>query len=80
MEHPAVAMAAVVGRPDPLHGEEVVAFVSLRPGQRATGEDLVGFARARLSAYKYPREVHVLDDLPLTPVGKVDRKALRGRL
>ncbi len=80
MEHPAVARAAVVGRPDPLHGEEVVAFVSLHPGRRATGEELVGFARARLSAYKYPREVHVLDDLPLTPVGKVDRKALRGRL
>ena len=80
VEHPAVAMAGVVGRPDPLHGEEVVAFVSLRPGSSADGEELVGFARSRLSAYKYPREVHVLDDLPLTPVGKVDRKALRQRL
>ncbi len=80
VEHPAVAMAGVVGRPDPVHGEEVVAFVALRPGQRVTGEELVGFARARLSAYKYPREVRVLDDLPLTPVGKVDRRALRKRL
>jgi long-chain acyl-CoA synthetase len=80
VEHPAVAMAGVVGRPDPLHGEEVVAFVSLRPGSSADGAELVGFARSRLSAYKYPREVHVLDDLPLTPVGKVDRKALRQRL
>jgi long-chain acyl-CoA synthetase len=78
--HPAVAMAGVVGRPDPLHGEEVVAFVSLRRGAKASGEELIGFARSRLSAYKYPREVHVLDDLPLTPVGKVDRKALRARL
>jgi long-chain acyl-CoA synthetase len=80
VEHPAVAMAGVVGRPDPLHGEEVVAFVSLRPGSSADAEELVGFARSRMSAYKYPREVHVLDDLPLTPVGKVDRKALRQRL
>jgi long-chain acyl-CoA synthetase len=80
VEHPAVAMAGVVGRPDQLHGEEVVAFVSLRPGASASGEELIGFARTRLSAYKYPREVHVLDDLPLTPVGKVDRKALRQRL
>jgi long-chain acyl-CoA synthetase len=80
VEHPAVAMAGVVGRADPVHGEEVVAFVSLRPGARAAGEELVGFARSRLAAYKYPREVHVLDDLPLTPVGKVDRKALRQRV
>ena len=78
--HPAVAMAGVVGRPDPLHGEEVVAFVALRAGSSAGGEELIEFARSRLSAYKYPREVHVLDDLPLTPVGKVDRKALRQRL
>ncbi len=47
---------------------------------RAGADELVEFARSRLSAYKYPREVHVLDDLPLTPVGKVDRKALRQRL
>jgi long-chain acyl-CoA synthetase len=80
VEHPAVAMAGVVGRADPVHGEEVVAFVSLRPGARATGDELIGFARSRLSAYKYPREVHVLDDLPLTPVGKLDRKALRQRV
>jgi long-chain acyl-CoA synthetase len=78
--HPAVAMAGVVGRPDALHGEEVVAFVVLRPGSSAKGEELIDFARTRLSAYKYPREVHVIDDLPLTPVGKVDRKALRQRL
>jgi long-chain acyl-CoA synthetase len=78
--HPAVAMAGVVGRPDPLHGEEVVAFVALRAGSSAGGEELIEFARSRLSAYKYPREVHVLDDLPLTPVGKVDRKVLRQRL
>jgi long-chain acyl-CoA synthetase len=80
VSHPAVAMAGVVGRPDTAHGEEVVAFVSLRPGASAAAEELIDFARARLSAYKYPREVHLIDDLPLTPVSKVDRKALRRRL
>jgi long-chain acyl-CoA synthetase len=78
--HPAVAMAGVVGRPDTAHGEEVVAFVSLRPGARAAPDELIEFARSRLSAYKYPREVRLIDDLPLTPVGKVDRKALRQRV
>ena len=78
--HPAVAMAGVVGRPDPAHGEEVVAFVSLRPGAKAAPDELIEFARARLSAYKYPREIHLMDDLPLTPVGKIDRKALRQRV
>jgi long-chain acyl-CoA synthetase len=77
LEHPAVEMAAVVGKPDAVHGEEVVAFVSLRNGQDLTGEELVDWARSRIGGYKYPREVRVVDSIPLTPVGKVDRKALR---
>jgi long-chain acyl-CoA synthetase len=80
LEHPAVAAAGVVGRPDEAHGEEVVAFVELRPGQDVTAEDLVAFAKERIGGYKYPREVHVVGSLPLTPVGKIDRKALRARL
>src|SRR4051812_28179310 len=74
-EHPAVATACVVGRADEVHGEEVVAFVSLRGD--ATVDELVAFGKERLGGYKYPREIHVVDTLPLTPVGKVDRKALR---
>ena len=77
VEHPAVQTAGVVGRPDPRHGEEVVAFVALHPGSELTGEDLVGWARDRIGGYKYPREVVIVDSVPLTPVGKVDRKALR---
>jgi len=77
MTHPSVAMAAVVGRPDPKMGEEVVAYVSLRPGTSATPEELVAYAKERLAANKYPREVHILDAIPLTSVGKTDRKALR---
>jgi long-chain acyl-CoA synthetase len=75
LEHPAVATACVVGRPDPLYGEEVVAFVTL--AEPVEDKELVAFGRERLGGYKYPREVHVLDALPLTPVGKADRKALR---
>ena len=77
LEHPAVAAAGVVGRLDELHGEEVVAFVELRAGHEVGAEDLVGWSKERIGGYKYPREVHVLASLPLTPVGKVDRKALR---
>jgi long-chain acyl-CoA synthetase len=77
LEHPAVGAAAVVGRPDERLGEEVVAYVSLRPGGSATPEELVEFARGRVGKHKYPREVHILDAVPLTPVGKVDRKAVR---
>ena len=78
LEHPAIASASVVGRPDPVHGEEVVAFVTLAAD--ATPEELVAFGRQRLGGYKYPREIHVLPALPLTPVGKTDRKALRDLL
>jgi long-chain acyl-CoA synthetase len=58
----------------------VVAFVELRPGQELEPDDLVAFARERIGGYKYPREVHIVASLPLTPVGKIDRKALRARL
>ncbi|MFL6028544.1 MAG: class I adenylate-forming enzyme family protein [Gaiellaceae bacterium] len=75
LEHPAVATACVLGRPDALYGEEVVAFVTLAAPLEE--EELVTFGRERLGGYKYPREIHVVDALPLTPVGKADRKALR---
>ena len=77
LEHPDVAQAAVVGRPDDAHGEEVVAFVALRAGATVTGEELVAYGKERLSKVKYPREVRVLPQVPLTSVGKTDRKAVR---
>ncbi|HUA71857.1 MAG TPA: AMP-binding protein [Solirubrobacteraceae bacterium] len=81
LEHPLVAAAGVVGRPDGRRGEEVVAFVSLRePGDRVSADELVAWARERIGGYKYPREVHIIDAIPLTAVGKLDRKALRSRL
>jgi long-chain acyl-CoA synthetase len=80
VRHPAVQMAAVVGRPSERHGEEVVAFVSLAADAEITGDDLVEWAREHIGGYKYPREVHLIDAIPLTPVGKIDRKAVRARV
>jgi long-chain acyl-CoA synthetase len=80
VEHPAVQMAGVVGRPDQISGEEVVAFVALRPGAEASSEELIAWAREHIGGYKYPRELHLVDAVPLTPVGKIDRKALRMRM
>ena len=77
LEHAAVAAAGVVGRPDEAHGEEVVAFVELRSGFETQEPELVAYAKERLGGYKYPREIRILPQVPLTPVGKVDRKALR---
>ncbi len=75
--HPAVALAGVVGRPDVRLGEEVVAFVSLRPGASATVEELTGHAKRHLGANKYPRQITIVPTVPLTSVGKLDRKKLR---
>jgi long-chain acyl-CoA synthetase len=75
--HPAVAQAGVVGRPDARLGEEVVAFVSLRPGAEATAAELTEHARDHLAATKYPREITIVPAVPLTSVGKLDRKKLR---
>jgi long-chain acyl-CoA synthetase len=78
--HPDVVAAAVVGKPDRKLGEEVVAFVQLRPGAAAGPRELAEYAKAHLSAVKYPREVLVVDAIPLTSVLKTDRKRLRALL
>jgi long-chain acyl-CoA synthetase len=77
LAHPAVALAGVVGRPDVRLGEEVVAYVSLRPGAEATPDELIEHARGHLAGYKYPREVTIVPAVPLTSVGKLDRKKMR---
>jgi long-chain acyl-CoA synthetase len=80
VQHPDVVAAAVVGRPDAKYGEEVVAFVQLRAGGQADPAELVAFSKEHLSAVKYPREVRVIDQIPLTSVLKTDRKRLRAQL
>jgi long-chain acyl-CoA synthetase len=77
LTHPAVAAAAVVGRPDDRLGEEVVAFIALRPDRGATVAELTAYARENLAATKYPREIRIVEAIPLTSVGKVDRKRVR---
>jgi long-chain acyl-CoA synthetase len=76
-EHPAVAEAAVIGRPDERLGEEVVAVVALKEGETVTEEELVAYCKERVAAYKYPREVRFLDELPKGPTGKILKKELR---
>jgi len=76
--HPAVAEGAVIGLPDTLMGEEVVAFVVLKPGQSASEADVIGFCQGRLAKYKCPKEIRFVEALPKSPVGKILRKELRG--
>ncbi|MFF8835133.1 class I adenylate-forming enzyme family protein [Streptomyces sp. NPDC015130] len=76
-EHPSVLEAAVVGRPDDYRGETVVAYVSLKAGLTASAEELIAFSRDRLAAYKCPRTIHFLADLPKTQSGKIRRAELR---
>lgn len=78
-EHDAVREAAVVGVPDEYRGETVKAFVSLCPGKTVTGAELIAFCRRRMAAYKYPRQVEFLDELPKTLSGKLLRRELRAR-
>ncbi|GGO81428.1 AMP-binding protein [Nonomuraea cavernae] len=78
--HPDVLMSGVVGRPDPRVGEEVVAFVQLRPDVTVAAEELIEWARDRVGRVKYPREITFVDSIPVTSVLKLDRKALRSRL
>lgn len=77
-QHSAVREAAVVGVPDPYRGETIKAVISLKPGHDATGDEIKAFARERMAAYKYPRVVEIIEDLPKTTSGKIMRRLLQG--
>jgi long-chain acyl-CoA synthetase len=75
--HEAVREVAVVGVPDEYRGENVKAFVSLKPGASVEADALVAFCKERMAAYKYPRRVEFVDELPKTASGKILRRELR---
>ena len=75
-EHPSVSQVAVVGVPDEEWGEIIKAVVVLEPGKSATPEELIELCRDSLAGYKKPRLVEFVDALPLSPVGKIMRRAL----
>jgi long-chain acyl-CoA synthetase len=74
---PKTAEAAVIGMPDPLMGEDVLAFVVLRDGETATAADVMAFCETRLARYKCPKQVRFVGELPKNPIGKILRKELR---
>ena len=76
-QHPAVREAAVVGIPDAYRGETIKAVISLKPGQNVTPDEIRAFARERMAAYKYPRVVEIMEDLPKTTSGKIMRRLLQ---
>jgi fatty-acyl-CoA synthase len=75
--HPAVSAAAVIGLPDRTWGEAVIALVTLRPGQQSSTEDLIARVRAAKGPICAPKRVEFLDTIPVTSLGKPDKKALR---
>ena len=77
-EHPGVREAAVVGIPHPDWGEAVTAVVTAEEGSLA--EEICQFAKARLSAYKVPKRVHIVAELPLTQYGKIDKRRIRAMM
>ncbi len=82
IRHPAVALAAVVGKPDPMRTEIVKAFIVLKPDRQASDSlaaEIQEFVKTRLSAHEYPREVAFIDRMPMTTTGKVIRRLLRQR-
>ena len=79
-QHPAVREAAVVGVPDAYRGETIKAVISLKAGHSVTPDEIKAFARERMAAYKYPRIVEIMDELPKTTSGKIQRRRTRNAL
>jgi len=79
MKHPAVSLVAVIGIADEKMGEEVKAVVQLNPNTQATSDELINWTKEKVAAYKYPRVVEIIDQLPVSATGKILKKELRNR-
>lgn len=76
-QHPAVSMSACIGIPHADWGEAVCIFVVLREGETCSKEELIQFCKERTSNYMVPKEIYIETSLPLTPVGKINKKELK---
>jgi len=78
--HPAVAAVAVVGAPDPRWGERIVAYVIPAAGAAVTAGELAEHCRSLIAGYKVPKQIHLVETLPMTASGKIRKSVLRERL
>ncbi|TDV11011.1 AMP-binding protein [Paraburkholderia caballeronis] len=78
--HPKIQSVQVFGVPDAKYGEEVCAWVVLRPGEQATAEDIQAFCNGQIAHYKVPKYIRFVDELPMTVTGKVQKFVMRARM
>ena len=75
--HPAIADVSVIGVPDPKYGEELCAWIVLKPGEALTADDVCDFCRGQIAHYKIPRHIRFVEGFPTTVTGKVQKFAMR---
>jgi fatty-acyl-CoA synthase len=78
--HPKIQDVQVFGVPDPRYGEEIAAWIKVRPGETLTAEDIVAFCRDQIAYYKVPRHIRFVAEFPLTVTGKVQKYLMRQRM
>jgi fatty-acyl-CoA synthase len=75
--HPKIAQVAVFGVPDAYYGEEIVAWIQLRAGERATEDEIRAFCKGRIAHFKVPRQIRFVDEFPMTVTGKLQKFRMR---